>query len=99
MRTFTAIFTTTESGSVEHERYVCQDDYSANQPLSTYGSPYLGEYETSEDWREALANYAREHIGNVWSVGGCHGWKLQYVDEACATYVFTLDFDTANPAQ
>lgn len=95
MRTITATFVLSESGSVVHEVYVDQSTYKTFIPLSHYGSPWLGEWSTSEDFRRALGAYAIQTASDGLRVIGCHGERLAFVDEACSTYVFTIDFDTA----
>jgi len=80
-----------EGGSVVAETYINEGTYEHHQALSTHGSPYLGEFETSEDWREALGEYVTETADTQFDITEPHKARLVYVSEACALYVFKIE--------
>jgi hypothetical protein len=94
MRTCTVTFFVSEAGDVKKMSVIDEDNYQLFEPLSVYDAPYLGSYDTSEDWRLALGAYAIQSCVEILSTQGCHGDSLAYVNESCSLYVYTIDFDS-----
>lgn len=92
MQTIIAAMSVSESGSVVAESYTNSATYEHYQALSTYGSPYMGTYETSEEWRSALGDYASVTAREKFNLGVPQGWHVAYVDGACSLYVFEIDY-------
>ena len=60
--------------------------------------PHLGDYDSGEKWREALADYVTR-LARYNKTRGAHdlpyalGNRLAYVDAACCTYTFEIDLE------
>lgn len=97
MRTIVATVNVSESGSFQRLVLTDTSIYERHDTLSVYGSPYLGEFENSEDWRAAMAAYVTETASDYLAArnrsDNCHGSRLAYVDPQCAVYVWEIDFD------
>lgn len=93
MRTLWATAIVGETGDVQSITIGDSSTYESHHLLSTYGSPYLGSYETSEDWRRALGAYLTDTVAEFYKARGCHGDRLVYVSKGCHVYVFEIDFD------
>lgn len=93
MRTIIATVTVSEMGDVKTVTITDDSTYEVSQLISMYGMPYLGSYESSEDWRKALGASLTDYVAEYFKASGCHGDKLVYVSPACSVYVYEIDFD------
>jgi len=94
MHTIIAAVTVSESGSVVKEVYSDEQTYNSWVTPNNYGSPYLGAFETSEDWRAALGQYVIKTAADLSMWPNPHGERLVYVSPQCSMYVFEIDFDS-----
>jgi hypothetical protein len=94
MRTIVAAITVEESGTVMHEVYTDETTYRSYVAPNNYGAPYLGSFETSEEWRSALGRYATMSAKQMFGLDNPHGERLAYVSPQCSLYVFEVDFDS-----
>lgn len=93
MRTLWATAVVSETGDVKSVTIGDDSTYEHKQLLSMYGMPYLGSFDTSEDWRRALGAALTDTVAEYFGATGCHGDRLVYVSRGCHVYVYEIDFD------